>query len=628
MAHVAFYASHPEMMEQARAAAKSSRLDLAELKLVSTAEVVEESRRSAANGIDIIIARGSQAALIRRYSHIPVVDVVMTGQEIALLLYKAKEMLRQSSPRIGLIGFENMFCDVSLFDQIFGVTVRKYYARYSEELPAAVDLAVAEGADLIIGGDRALQQAQKRGVPSLFLASTQDSINEAFRVAKRVAYVSDFEQKNNAELSTLLDYSFNGIVKLDGQGRVVVLNHIAENLISRARAEIVGTPITQLIPEITDAILGEVLSNGQDIHGLFFVVGQTEVMANIAPIRVGESVMGAIVSWHDVRKFEEIGAKTRLELYRSGRLARGSFGRLEEKSPRIRKAIKLAKRYAVCDSPVLIQGEPGTEKDIFAECIHNAGSRCGQPYVPIDCAEMSEAEQGTFFHPDPEDAGKGGQWDIRAARQGTLFIGQVEHLTPKNQQVLCGLLKEQSVLAGDHGMPAAADMRILASCAQDLRQLAGQGRFLPELGYMLTALTLDIPPLRERPEDAGVWAETLFARSCRRYSRYLTLTEEARNRLARFRWEGNLYQLEGFCRRLAVNAPQKIVDEAFVEQELAAAYPAPPTRVGEPARLDPQAEELMRLMSRCRGNRARAARELGVSKTTLWRRLKKYGLEV
>lgn len=633
MANIAFYASHPEMMEQARAASEASRLELAELKLVSTSEVVEEANRSAANGIDIIIARGSQAALIRRYSRIPVVDVVLTGQEIALLIYKAKEILKKGHPKIGLIGFENMFCDISLFDQIFDVTIREYFAKYSEELPAAVDLAISEGAELIIGGDKALQWAQKRGIPALFLTSTQDSINEAFRVAKKVAYVSDLEQKNSAELSTLLDYSFNGIMKIDAQGKVVILNHIAQNLIGESRERIVGAPVSSLIHEITADMLAEVLSKGRDIHALFLVVNQTEVMANIAPIKVAASITGAIISWHEVRKFEEIGAKTRLELHRSGRIARQNFNRLEENSFPIRRVIHLAKRYACCDSPVLIQGEPGTEKNIFAECIHNSSSRRGQAYVPVDCADMSESEQDRFFRPDSHNNGAQSQWDgIRAALHGTLFIGRVENLTLRNQHYLDNILQEQLVLNSDRVLPSAVDIRIIASTSQDLRRLTEEGKFIPELYYRLAALTLQIPPLRERPEDVATWTKTLFTRYCSQYSRYLALTDEAKYQLTHYRWDGNLIQLESFCRRLAVNAPKKVIDGRFVQEELNSAYPdlsLPLSRETDSAIfMDPKAAELMRLMNRCNGNRARMAKELGVSKTTLWRRLKKYNLKV
>ena len=224
------------------------------------------------------------------------------------------------------------------------------------------------------------------------------------------------------------------------------------------------------------------------------------------------------------------------------------------------------------------------------------------------------------------------RWDsIQAARRGTLFIGQIEYLAPRNQRVLCGILKEQSVLSGDGKGPAAMDIRIIASAGRNLRQLAGEGRFLPELCFLLAALTLVIPPLRERPEDVGVWADRLFARSCQRYSRYLTLTEAARARLLRYRWDGNLFQLEGFCRRLAVNAPKKVIDENYVQEELDAAYPEwlpPSARKESAACMDPKAAELMRLMGQCKGNRTQVAKELGISKTTLWRRLKKYGLEV
>lgn len=630
MANIAFYAAHPEMMEQARNASESIRLQLSELKLVSTSEVVEEARRSAASGINIIIARGSQAAQIRQYTNIPVVDIVLTGQEIGLLIYKAKEILKSDHPVLGMVGFQNMFCDITFFDQIFGVTIKEYFASHSDELPAAVELAISDGAQLIIGGDKALQCAQKRGVPTLFLTSTQDSINEAFRVAKKLAYVSDLEQKNNAELSTLLDYSFNGIIKVDANGKVVVLNHIARDLIHKSGEQIIGTPIISLIHEITPDMLGEVLTKGGDIPSIFFVRNNAEVTANLAPIKVAGSIEGAILSCHEIKKVEEMGAKTRLELYRSGHAARQSFAHVGENSPRIRKVISRAQRYAYCDAPILIQGEPGTEKELFVQCIHNASARRTLAYIPVNCASMGDDGQNCLFGLTGEGtASKGCCGIFQTAQSGTLFLNHVDALSLKNQHRLFDMLQAGAALNAEDDIPSPVNMRVIAATSQDLYALSLEGKFYAELYYLLSTLTIGIPPLRERPEDAAYWVDLFFGRSCRQYSRYLTLTDDAKDMLAHYRWEGNLMQLESFCGRLTINASKRVLDSEFIKEELAAAYPPAPQRGSvekSAVYKEPKAVELSTLMNQYSGNRALVAGELGISKTTLWRRLKKYNI--
>lgn len=626
MAKISFFAIHPEMIQQANQASEMLHLPLAELKLVETASVIEEAKKSFSNGADIIIARGSQASLIRQYTSIPVVDIVLTGQEISLLVCKAKEMLRKEQPVIGMIGFQNMFCDTTYFNQIFHVTLKKYFAQYSDEIPAVVDLAVSEGVDFIIGGDKALQCAQRRGIPSLFLTSTQDSINEAFRVAKKVAYVSDIEKKNNAELSTLLDYSFNGIIKIDPSGLVVALNHIAQNYLKPMDGPAAGKPIGTLIPEINDEILGEVLKGGRDIHSLFFTAGNMEIVANLAPVKVANTIEGAILSCHEIKKVEEISAKTQLELYKSGRKARYNFSRLGESSSRITKVVSLAKRYACCDEPILIEGEIGTEKELLAECIHNASIRSDRAFISIDCASLTEEEQDRLFSSDgtPPERQVGSL--LEAAQHGTLFLDRIENLNLPMQERLAAYLRT-AVLSDRRPVP---DIRMIAGSVNPLYSLSQKGQFSQSLYYMLAALMLNIPPLYKRPEDITYWADRFFDNYCTRYSRYLTLTDDAKQVLASYRWPGNVAQLDIFCRRLVINAVKKNVDDDFVCTQLKNAYPERPCEPDSEnpscAIIDLKATELATLMDHYSGNRILVAKALGVSKTTLWRRLKKYQL--
>lgn len=574
MANLAFFASRAEMMEQARCASGSMGIPVMEMKLISTSDTVEEAKRAAENGIDIIIARGSQASLIKQYTEIPVVDIVLTGQEMGLLISQAKELLKKNDPVIGIVGYQNMFCNMQYFKQIFNVTILEYFVKFSEELPNAVDKAVSDGANLIIGGDLAIRRAQQIGVPFLFLASTQDSVNEAFRIAKMVAYARDLEKKTSAELTTLLDYSFNGIIKIDPDGKVVILNQIAKDLLNKDSSDVIGAPISSLIHEISSEMLKQVLTEGNNIHSLLLKMNNIEVAASVAPIKVKDEIHGAIISCHEIRKLEEINVKVRRELYESGCVAKYSFSLIGENSEPIRQVIETAKRYACNDAPVLISGETGTEKEMIAECIHNAGSRRQEAFVRINCSDLSIEEQQYLFHFDGHPSSPKYKHSIvNIACNGTLFLDDTECLTKQNQRLLFNIMQKKTLIREENNFSHPVNIRVIAATGQNLFALTQSGGFCSELYYLLSTLTLNIPPLCERREDISYWLSTYLRKECEQYSRCLSLTKGARDLLENYNWPGNLIQLKSFCERLVLTASKRTIDEVFVRNSLYEIYP-------------------------------------------------------
>lgn len=127
-----------------------------------------EARKAIADGASIIIARGLQASLIKQYTDIPVVEIVLTAQEMALLVMRARQIVAKSRPVIAVVGFRNMFCDMSYFDELYGIDLRMYFAEQGAQLPGIVRRAVEDGVDLVIGGDTAVSIATEAGFPPYF----------------------------------------------------------------------------------------------------------------------------------------------------------------------------------------------------------------------------------------------------------------------------------------------------------------------------------------------------------------------------------------------------------------------------------------------------------------------------
>ncbi|MBS6646629.1 MAG: PrpR N-terminal domain-containing protein, partial [Clostridiaceae bacterium] len=188
MGKIALLVSREEMLYQAHNILQEKKYEISEIRVVQTQDTIVEARQSIANGASIIIARGLQASLIKQYTDIPVVEIVLTAQEMALLVVKAKQIVKKPKPVIAVVGFKNMFCDMSYFDTLYDIELRTYYSDNSSGLRDASLRAVEEKADLIIGGDTAVEVATKAHVPSLFLSTTEDSLKTAFAMAESMDY--------------------------------------------------------------------------------------------------------------------------------------------------------------------------------------------------------------------------------------------------------------------------------------------------------------------------------------------------------------------------------------------------------------------------------------------------------
>lgn len=636
MANIAYLLPSMEMEELAQKVIdKMGIREVTILEYVPGGHAIERGEEAVQKGADIIIARGLQASQIKRSNTVPVVEMMMTGQEMGLLIEKGKKLLKKQGPVFGIVGYANMFCNMDYFDQIYGVTIKYYYVWDSyngiESLKERAREAVNDRVDIIIGGEVAVTQAQESGIPCLFVTATEDSIREGLRVAQRVAYASDLEKANTAELKTLLDNSFGVLVKLDSKGRVVIINHVSESLLGWHPQEVIGHPITELTDAFDEYALQSVLSEGKEIYSAYICINKVSMVANLSPIKAGTEITGAIFSCQEVKKLEEMGVTARRELYQRGFFAKANFDVLEGSSEMALSTVAMAKLYAQSDAPVLICSEPGNEQELFAQSIHNASNRKNGPYLSVWCAQSLGDEQliGLFGLVDrlqPQNSIKG---VIASAHGGTVFLNGVEHLSIASQYRLLCLLSDGVVISNGEQRPLPVDVRVIACAGSDFPVLVQDGKFLKELFYALNNLYLSISPLRERPEDILMWIERYMQLFCDRYKRYISLTAGARKKLQGYLWEGNLNQLSSFFERIVLTAPHRSVDENFIDHLYCQMYPIVrpvKTAAASVVYKDPQAAVISELLEKYKGSRTNVARELGISTTTLWRKIKKYDI--
>lgn len=611
--------------------------------LLSAGVVV--ARRLQENGAKVLISRGGTALAIRQSPDIsvPVVEVPVTGFDILRAIHAARAVDR----RVALIGFENMIMGAKSVEDLLDVKIEELLLHQEEEAEGRLLEARARGIKAVVGGVITTQIARKLGLEAFLIDSGPEGIRQAINEAQRVLQVRKQEATRAELFQLILDNTGDGIVATDEGGRITVFNATAERLTGLAASVVVGKPVTAVVPDLG---LHKVLRSGQaeqaDVHSL----GEKQVSINRLPIIVQGSCTGSVATFQEVDKLQNLERKIRRQLHARGHVARFSLADVVGESPAIKRCLAQARRFAETNSTILIVGETGTGKELFAQGIHNASQRRDGPFVAINCAalpeELLESELfgyvgGAFTGARRE--GKVGLFEL--AHGGTIFLDEIAGMSPRLQSRLLRVLQEHEVmrLGDDRVLPV--DVRVIAATNRDLRRMVAEGRFQADLYYRLDVLRLSVAPLRERPEDIEVLSHHLLEVVRRRIGGpRRRLTPEAVRVLSSHSWPGNVRELRNIIERLAVLTPlgeaidgpavAQVLKEHTMSGALSAANPETHAGVEELSGHDTHApsqlrdmllraeqDAIRRAIAAAGGNKAKAARMLGLNRSTLWRKL-------
>ncbi len=299
------------------------------------------------------------------------------------------------------------------------------------------------------------------------------------------------------------------------------------------------------------------------------------------------------------------------------------------KSPAMKRVAEMIETVAPADSTVLITGESGTGKEVVARAIHAASPRRLMPMVTIHCGALTETllESELFGHERGAFTGaqfrKKGKFEI--AEGGTVFLDEISDISLKTQTDLLRVLQEKEVVRVGSTQPIHVDFRAIAATNKDLQSLVQAGTFRPDLYYRLHVVTIDMPPLRDRREDIPLLVQHFVTKLCSTMNRPepSQVAPEAMDLLIRYHWPGNVRELENAVERaLVIGRGRELRPADFSFQLQAAGAPANGRSLEEVERA-----HIEHVWSQSGGNHSRAARTLGIDRTTLYKKLKRYGLE-
>ena len=312
----------------------------------------------------------------------------------------------------------------------------------------------------------------------------------------------------------------------------------------------------------------------------------------------------------------------------------GGFGAMLGQSPAMLHLFRQLDRVAPSEVTVLIQGESGTGKELVARAIHDGSSRSKGPFIAVNCAAIPESlqeselfghEKGAFTGAEGQRAGR-----FEQAQGGTLFLDELGELSASLQAKLLRALQERRFYRVGGNTEVKVDVRILAATHKDLEAAVQAGTFREDLFYRLAVFEVELPPLRDRGDDILLLAKHLL--STKPGGRNLTLASDAERILRTYSWPGNVRELDNAMARAAVCAEGQIT-AADLPQRVKTGPPTKSTAVDEARSDDLKPMELLErqaivdAMAAAEGNHSAVMRQLGIARTTFYRKLKKYGLD-
>jgi len=314
--------------------------------------------------------------------------------------------------------------------------------------------------------------------------------------------------------------------------------------------------------------------------------------------------------------------------------ARTSFANLVGKSPGIRAVFALIEKVAATDLPVMIRGESGTGKELVARAIHVHGPRRRRPFLGENCAAIPETLLETELFGHVRGAFTGAERSrpglFEQADGGTLFLDEVGDMAPAMQVRLLRVVEEGAIRRVGGEKPVAVNVRLITATHRDLQAEIKAGRFRLDLLYRLQVLTIEIPPLRERPGDVALLTSHVLGRIAAERGRAPCLVDaEAMGLFERYAWPGNVRELQNTLQRLSLLAGDRAISAALIESDPVlrrTLLPASETGKASFSLKSGEKEQLRQAIAAAGGNRKKAAGLLGVSRATLYRKLERHGL--
>lgn len=455
---------------------------------------------------------------------------------------------------------------------------------------------------------------------------------------------NDFLNIDNHEeilFKDIIEFAYDGLVMVDTEGYVQMLSHAYADFLGVDQESSIGKHVTEIIENTRMHLVAK--TGKQEVAELQ-KIKDNYIIATRSPILKQGKIVGAVgkILFKNVGQFTALSKRVNLleiELkkykgdFRERNKASYTFDHIMGKSPALMEVKVQARIAAKSDSNVLILGESGTGKELFAHSIHNESRRAMGVFVKVNCAaipaellesELFGYEEGSFT--GAKKGGKAGKFE--AADGGTIFLDEIGELPLHMQVKLLRVLQEKEIERVGSTGSVQIDVRVIAATNRNLEEMVSKGEFRLDLYYRLKVMQIHVPSLRKRLEDVEILVNYFVEKYQNLMKKRVQgMSDQALRLLRLYKWPGNIRELENIIERaLNIVEEEEMIDSKHLPEEITGHKELVPIRTLAEVMEETERATIFSCLEMTSGNKSETAKRLGVSRTTLYEKMNKYGL--
>jgi len=609
--------ANSEALKQRIAQCYPGKLARGEMQIVvyEDGKLETQARELVRQGARVLIARSGAYEWVVRSVSVPVLRLKITATDIIFSIKEAERL----GKKIVFIQRDHVAFNFEEWRGVLdlSVPVQVEYYHNPEEVEPIIHSYAAKGESVtFLGGGLSHSIAPSYGFDSVFLNASEESIRETVHSAELLIAKLEREMIRSELVENMLEKVHDAVVSIDEKGIVTLFNERARQLLKKNTEDVVNRSLLEVLPELS--FLNDALTTAQPIkESMRQLHSDLIVSVSATLIAVDDQIKGVLCTFQDITQLQTLEKKIRYQLNKQGLVAKLTFNEMIVEDPISISCRDSAMKMAKTEGTILIYGESGVGKEVYAQSIHNASSRSHAPFVAVNCAALTETlleselfgyEEGAFT--GARKGGKPGLFEL--AHGGTIFLDEINSIPPALQVKLLRVLEEREVMriGSDYVIPL--DVRIIAASDVSLKQSVVSGEFRADLFYRLDVLELMIPSLRERKGDVL----PLFRNFLHELEFEEAMDEQLIERLLRYDWPGNVRELRNAAQRYALLENLQLDDAG---QEPAEWESGVISLRDIQQRVE---EEVIEMLLRAGHNKTEVAHLLGISRTALWKKLK------